>query len=235
MASFSRKTQANLDKLAETPKSGNSIPTSGIYDLTLKAVTLDISPWGSKNVGLYVEVDDQPRMLYSVLDLGSDDDSQDEQWKKDMIERNWAIFDHMCIVCGIDPNDITETETVTLPIGKDKADKDVEAFTEFEDKKIKAWLKFEYYKSKEGDIKERIVLKEVFTPEGLSGDEVLREETEPKRIHKLEKYVTQISYKSGLTEEDVKAWIENGRKGGATASDKPAKAPSFGKRKFGQK
>lgn len=238
MASFKRTNKVNLDKLAEAPKSGNSIPTSGIYDITLKAVTLDLSPWGTRNVGLYIEVAGQPRMMYSVLDLGSEDDSGEEQWKKDIAERNWAIFDHMCVVCDIDPNDLTDTETVTLPIGKDKANKDVEAFMEFEDKDIKAWFKFEYYKSKTGDIKERIVLKETFTPDGLSGDEILREETEPVRIGKLEKYVTAVSYKSELTEEDVKAWVENGRKGGATAPAKTTATPSFGnkgKKRFGQK
>jgi hypothetical protein len=236
MASFTRKTAANLEKLAEAPKSGNSIPTSGIYDVTLKCATLDLSPWGTRNVGLFLEVDGNPRMMYSVLDLGPEDTTGLESWKVESYDRAWAVFDHMCVVCGIDPNDLAETETVSLPIGKEKAMKDVEAFTEFEDKEIKAWFKFEYYKSKDGDIKEKIVLKETFTSTGLSGDEVLREETEPTRIEKLEKYVSAVAYKSELTEEDVKAWIEGGRKsGGGTAPSAPTKTPSFGKKTFGKK
>ena len=235
MAVFNRKTKVDMDALAEAPKSGNSIPTSGVYDITLKAVTLDLSPWGTKNVGLYIEVDGQPRMMYSVLDLGPDDMSGLEDWKVKAYEKAWNVFDHMCVVAGIDPNDLTETETMSLPIGKDKAMKDVEVFPEFEDKEIKAWFKFEYYKSKTGDIKEKVVLKEVFTPEGLSGDEVLRGETEPVRLEKLSKYINDVSYKSELTKEIVDEWIANGRKSGSNATTTPRKVPSFGKKTFGKK
>lgn len=236
MATFKRKTTVNLEKLAEAPKSGASIPTSGIYDITLKCATLDMSPMGTNNIGLYIEIDGSPKMMYSVLDLGPEDTAGLEDWKVEQYEKAWGVFDKLAVVSGLDPNDITETETISLPIGKAGAEKDVEAFTEFEDKEIKAWFKFEYYRNKNGEIKEKIVLKEVFTAEGLSGDEVLREETEPVRITKLEKYTSAVKYGSDLDEETVKAFIDNGYKEEGAA--KPAKAtatPSFGKKKFGSK
>ena len=223
-----------MDALAEAPKSGNSIPTSGIYDITLKCVTLDLSPWGTHNIGLYIEVAGQPKMMYSVLDLGPEDTLGLESWKVEQYGRAWNVFDHMAIVSGIDPNDVGVTETVSLPIGKDKAIKDVEAFTEFEDKEIRAWFKYEYYKTKTGEIREKVLLKEVFTADGLSGDEVLREDPEAKRIEKLASFVDAISYKSKLTKEEVDAWVAGGRQGG-TAPAKPTATPSFGKKKFGQK
>ena len=234
MAKLIRKTPVNMEALAEAPKSGNSIPTSGIYDITLKCATLDLSPWGTHNIGLYIEVAGQPKMMYSVLDLGPEDTSGLESWQVEQYERAWKVFDHMAIVSGIDPNDVGDTETVSLPIGKDKAIKDVEAFTEFEDKEIRAWFKYEYYKTKTGEIREKVLLKEVFTADGLSGDEVLREETEAKRIEKLASFVDAISYKSKLTKEEVDAWVAGGRQGGA-APAKPTATPSFGKKKFGQK
>ncbi len=234
MATFTRKTAVNLDKLAEAPKSGSYINTSGVYDITLKALTVDLSPWGTTSIGMYIEYNGSPKMMYSVLDLGPEDTSGLEQWQKDSYTKAWENLDKLAIICGIDPSTMSETETVPLPIGKDGVEKDVEVFPEISDVDIKVWFKFEYYRSKDGDIKEKIIFKEAFTPEGLSADEVLREETEGKRITKLEKYINVISYKSELTAEDVEAWITNGRKGGS-APKVSAPKPSFGKPKFGAK
>lgn len=234
MATFNRKQPVNLEKLAAAPKSGAYINTSGVYDITLKALTVDLSPWGTTNIGMYIEVGGNPKMMYSVIDLGPDDTSGLEQWQKDSYTRAWETLDKLAVVCGVDPSDLSETETVSLPIGKDGAEKDVEVITEISDVDIKAWFKFEYYKSKDGEIKEKVLFKEAFTSAGLSADEVLREEKEPVRITKLEKYFTAVSYKSELTAEIVDAWIAGGRTSAAPKSSTAPK-PTFGKPKFGAK
>ena len=233
MATFTRKTAVNLDKLAEAPKSGSYINTSGVYDITLKALTVDLSPWGTTNIGMFIEYNGSPKMMYSVLDLGPEDTSALEQWQKDSYAKAWENLDKLAVVCGIDPSTMSDTETVPLPIGKDGVEKDVEVFPEISDVDIKAWFKFEYYRSKDGDIKEKIVFKEAFTVDGLSADEVLREEKEGKRLTKLEKYINVISYKSELTAEDVEAWIASGRTTSAPKASAPK--PSFAKPKFGAK
>lgn len=235
MATFKRSKAVNLDKLAEAPKSGAYINTSGVYDITLKALTVDLSPWGTTNIGMYIDFNGTPKMMYSVLDLGPDDTSALEQWQKDSYAKAWDSLDKLAVVCGIDPSTMSDTETVSLPIGKDGAEKDVEVFPEISDVDIKAWFKFEYYRSKEGEIKEKVVFKEAFTPAGLSADEVLREDKEPKRLTKLEKYITAVSYKSELTQEIVDAWIADGRKSGEAAPKVAATKPSFTKPKFGAK
>lgn len=233
MATFTRKAPVNLDKLAEAPKSGSYINTSGVYDITLKALTVDLSPWGTTNIGMFIDFNGSPKMMYSVLDLGPDDTSGLEQWQKDSYAKAWDTLDKLAVVCGIDPSTMSDTETVSLPIGKDGAEKDVEVFPEISDVDIKAWFKFEYYRSKDGDIKEKVLFKEAFTTDGLSADEVLREEKEGKRLTKLEKYINVVSYKSELTAEDVDAWIASGRTASAPKASAPK--PSFTKPKFGAK
>jgi len=235
MAVLKRKSAVNMEKLAEAPKSGNAIPTSGLYKVTLQAVTLDLSPWGNNQIGLYVEVDGTSKMLYSALDLGPEDTTGLESWKTDMYDKAWALFDHLAIVCDIDPNDLTETETVSLPIGKDRTDKDVEAFTEFEDKECQLWIKQDFYLNKQGEIGDNLTLKGAFNVAGFSGDEILREDEEPTRLEKSRKYMEDVKYGKGLDEETVKAWIDGGRKSSGAKPASSTKTPSFGKKKFGSK
>ncbi len=234
MATCKRK-KIDIEALAEAPKGGNNpVPTSSLYDLTIKAAFVDVAPWGDQTLSLVIEKDGSTKTLYSCLNLGPESMDGQEAWKVEMVDKAWATFDHLCIACGIDPEDVTDTETIALPIGKGGKDVDSEVFTQFEDTQVKLWIKQEYYVSKKGDIGDNLILKEAFTIEGLSGDEILREETEPVRLGKITIYTEAVKYGNDLTAEAIDAWIAADRPAGTGTAGATA-APARKKVSFGKK
>ena len=105
---------------------------------------------------------------------------------------------------------------------------------DFQDLDVKMWIQFEY-NVYNGEIKEKKLIKSFYAPDGTSADEIINGTESGVRFAKDSKYHSNTSYKDGLTEESVQAWIAAGRKGSApTASKTAAPKPTFGK-KFGGK
>lgn len=206
----------------------NYITTSGLYDVTLKAVTVDVNDNGARTLGLFIEHNGQAQMLYGALPLDLYDASKE-------IESNVATLQRLAVIANIE--NISDPEEVELPIGKAGAMKDVAVLPDFEDLECKIFIKLAYSKSKDGKVYENRTLVNVFRADGASADEIVNETEVGVRLAKQEKYFTDIKYKD-ITKEEVDAWIAGGRNGtvsttGATSS---APKPSFGKKPaFGKK
>lgn len=212
------------NEAAKASTGGNYISQSGVYDVTIKAVTVDMNDKGARTLGFYVSHNDQDQMLYSALRLDNNDGSPSFQA---------AAFNKLCVIAGLDT--ITDPEEATLPIGKEGSDKDVAVLPDFQDLDVKMWIQFEYDIYND-EIKEKKLIKGFYTPDGTSADEIINETESGVRFAKDSKYHANTSYKDGLTEESVQAWIAAGRKGSTPSATKTA-APkvSFGKPKFGAK
>lgn len=205
----------------------NYITTSGLYDVTLKAVTVDVNEKGARTIGLFVEHNGQTQMLYGALPLDLNDGSKE-------IKSKVATLQRLAVIAGVE--DISDPEEVELPIGKAGAMKDVAVLPDFEDLDCKIFIKLAYSKGKDGKVYENRTLMNVFRADGASADEIVNETEIGVRLAKQEKYFTDIEYRD-ITKEEVEAWIAGGRNGtvstGATSS---APKPSFGKKPaFGKK
>lgn len=220
--------KANVAEAAKASTGGNYISKSGVYDVTIKAITVDVNDKGARTLGFYVSHNDQDQMLYGALRLDNNDGSPSFQA---------SAFNKLCIIAGLE--DVSDPEEATLPIGKEGADKDVAVLPDFTDLDVKMWIQFEYSivpdgYAKAGEISEKRLIKGFYAPDGTSADEIINETESGVRFAKDSKYHENTSYKDGLTEESVQAWIAAGRKGSPAPSKSAAPKPSFGK-KFGAK
>jgi len=224
-----------VDREAASKAEGGSsfINTSGIYDITLKAIIVDVNSSGARSLSLYVENEGSPQVLFSAIKLDNNDGTPNFQA---------PLFSKLCVVAGVD--DVSDPEEATLPIGKDKAAKDVAVLPEFEDIELKMRIQMEYSVvpaadkngkpyAKAGEISEKKIIKAFFTAEGASANEILNETEIGVNLAKDMKYADNVTYKDGLTAESVAAWVAGGRKGTATTTPtSSAPKPTFTK-KFG--
>lgn len=216
---------------ASKQEGGNHINTSGIYDVTIKNIIVDINDKGARSLNLYVDNAGTPQVLFGAIKLDNNDGTPNFQA---------ALFSKLCVVAGVE--DVSDPEEATLPIGKDKADKDVAVLPDFVDIDVKMRVQMEYSivpegYQKAGQISEKKVIKAFYTAEGASANEILNETEVGVNLEKDMKYADNVTYKDGLTAESVAAWIAGGRQGTVAGSSAPKTAapkPTFGK-KFGVK
>jgi hypothetical protein len=219
-------------KKKEDVKQGGSshITKSGFYPITILAPMVSVSANGSTSVDLYLEHEGQKQVLYGNLRITNNDGSSNKIGAK--------IFNQLMIIAGLD--DVSEPVEVELPVGKNAAMKDVSVLEDLADIDVIVRVQMEYSAYK-GDIKEKKVIKAFFRAEDKATAEEIVNESEPGKGYEAEdKYANNVTYKDNLTEEDVAAWIAAGRpegtaSGGGTSSSTAKKAPSFGKKRFGQK
>lgn len=179
----------NKETVAKTGGGGSYITTSGLYDVTIGALTLDINEHGARNIGAYITLDGENyQMLYGALPLDLFDGSQE-------IKSNINTLMRLATIAGV-VDDISDPIEATLPIGKDGADKDTMILDDFTDLQCKLWVKAEYSKGKKnGVIYENRIIKDAFTTDGASADEITNETEAGVKMSKREKYFTEVSYK----------------------------------------
>lgn len=211
------------EDLAKTPSSGSSfITSSGIYNVTILAVTMDVNENEAVTFGFYVDLgNDNKQMLYGALPMSSYDN-------KLVYEGNRKVFGSLCAIADVPATTNFQPVEASLPIGKAGAEKDVHILEQFEDVEVKMWIKCEYYRKKDGTIGENRLVHEFYrASDNAAREEILNNENIGTRYAKQEKYFTDSKYgtaKDPVSEEEVAAMIE-ARKSGTTppAAATPAK------------
>lgn len=218
--------KVSQDVVQKTGTGGAYITESGLYDVTIGAITLDINDHGARQIGAYVTLDGETyQMLYGALPLDLFDGSQE-------IEGNVNTLMRLATIAGLE--DISDPIEMDLPIGKGGAEKTMMVLDDFTDLECKLWVKFEFSKGKKnGVIYENRIIKDAFRADGASADEIVNETEVGTKMAKREKYFTETKYKD-VTEDEIAKWIEDGRPKTASAGPAATKAPAV-KRKFGSK
>ena len=216
---MSFKLNITKEDVAKVSTGSSFIGTSGIYDVTVTAVTVDQNDNGAVTLGFFVDLgNDNKQMLYGALPMSTYDNKTD-------LEGNKKIFGAFCTIAGVDLETNFEPVEATLPIGKGGAAKDVTIFEEFEDVPVKLWIKQDYYRKGNGEIGDSRTIKGVFrTTDNASGDEILRAEEGQEvefgaRFEKQSKYFADVGYKD-VTEDEVKTMIDSRRSGDAPTTSK---------------
>lgn len=223
---MSFKLKATREDVAKPAGGASFIGTSGIYDVTILAVTVDENEHGSTSLGFYVDLgNDNKQMLYGALPMSNYDNTK-------VYEGNHRIFGALCVIAGVDLDTDFEPIEASLPIGKGGAAKEVAIFDEFEDLEVKMWIKQDYYRKGDSSIGESRTVRGFFRAEdNASGDEIINGTEAGVRYEKQSKYFNDVGYGQGnsaVTEDEVKAMID-ARKG---ETSKPAPATTAKKSKF---
>jgi hypothetical protein len=216
----------NQDAIKDTGNGGAYINKSGIYDVTLNYVQVAETKNKAQQLNFNVKHEGMDQTIYGPILINTDGRIND-------ITNN--LLNRLCIIAGMDDGQEIETETAEFPVGKDQKMMEMEVIPELQDIQVKMRIQMEY-SLYSGKIQERKNIKAFYREDGATAAEAESGENIGKRLQlDQEKYADNVTYKDGLTEEDVKAWIQSLSSNSASSSTpaptaKPAaKRPLFGK------
>lgn len=200
------------------------ISKSGIYDIEVLAPFVVQGSGEVVGVDFFIEYNGQKQPLYGNLKLTNKDGSENFGSK---------LFNRFMIVAG--KEEVSDPVEGTLPMGKKGAEKDAAILEDLCDVTCKVRVQMEY-SVYNGNIQEKTVIKEWYTTEGAHAEEIVNETEAGVQLEKDTPYAENVTYKDGLTAEQIAQWIKDKRpKGTAAAAGGTASTtkPSFGKKKFG--
>ena len=218
---------AKASKKQEDVKQGgsNHITASGVYPIKVLAPVVSVSKGGSQSVDLYVEHLGQKQIVYGNLRITNNDDSPNKIGAK--------IFNQLLIIADVDA--VADPVSAELPIGKKEAMKECDILEDLCDLEVLMRIQMEYsiYNS---NIQEKKIIKAFFRASDLAtAEEIVNEDTPGAGYERELKYVNNITFKDGLDEATITAWIAQKRPTGTGGeSSTPEKAPSFGSKRFGK-
>ena len=210
------KVSTNKEALEET--NGSSyIAKSGIYDVTIKFASLDVSKSGAESVNFNLDYNGNDQTIYGPYVTNKDGNTN---------EIGAKLINKLAVIAGMDDGDDFAIEEESHIVGKDKKEQEFAVITNFSDLPIKIHLQ-EEYSNYGGEIRKRMVIKNFFRAEdGASADEIVNGGTAGERLATTqEKYASNITYKDGLTAEDVQAWKDSKASSG-NATPKPKNTPT---------
>lgn len=207
----------------------NYIHKSGIYPIIVKRVIVDKSPKGSEFINLWIDYNGQDQPIFQAMRLTNNDGTPNFGTK---------LFNKFCVVAGAENGtEIADPVPMMVPIGKGGEEKECMVLEQFNDTPMYVRIQMEY-SMYDGKIKEQKVARNFFRYEDkATASEIINEvKDKGSQYIKEEEYAEKITYKDGLTEEDVEQYLKE-RKSGKTDTEKDKKpANGFnGKRNFGKK
>jgi len=194
---------AKASKKSEDVKQGGSnfITASGVYPSTILAPVVSVSKGGSQSVDLFVEHLGQKQIVYGNLRITNNDGSPNKIGAK--------IFNQLLIIAGVDA--VADPVTAELPIGKKEAMKECDILEDLCDLEVLMRIQMEYsvYNS---NIQEKKIIKAFFrASDSATAEEIVNEETPGAGFEREQKYVNNITFKDGLDEAAITAWIAQKR------------------------
>ena len=225
---------AKASKKAEDVKQsgGAFINKSGVYPVNIIAPIVSVSNGGSTTIEMYVDHMKQKQVIYGSLRITNNDGTPNKIGAK--------VFNQLLIITGKD--DVADPIEAELPIGKKEKMKDVSVLEDLADVDVLMRVQMEYG-AWDGNITEKKVIKGFYRAEdNATAEEIVNEADFGKGFEADQKYVNNITFKDGITEEQVTAWIAAKRPdgtaggGGDSGTTSEDKAPAFGtKKRFGSK
>ena len=210
----------------ETSSGSSYISKSGIYDVTIKFASVDVSTGGAKSVNFNIDYNGNSQTIYGPY-------IYDKQ--ENPLEIGLKLINSLAVIAGLRDGDTPTIESETHNVGKDNKPQDFNVITEFTDLPIKVRLQEEYaINPNTKEIRKSLVPKAFFSAEGASAAEIIAQEngesvTIGKDLDKQQKYADNITYRDSLTPEAVEEWKAS--KAGGTS--KPAPKPTVANKPAG--
>lgn len=217
---------ASEENVRDYTGSGNYITKSGIYDVIIKAVTVNSTAKGSEYLNLVVEYNGVLQTLYQAIRLTNNDGSANLGQK---------LFNKLCVVAGLEHGqEIKDPVTVLLPIGKGGEKVECSVLEEFNDLPIYIRIQMEYSLYNNNIQQTKNVMNFFRYEDKATAQEIVNHSETIGKQYELEaEYADKVVYKDDLTAEDVAEWIKNKSK---TNTKEQEKKPSTGfTRKFSKK
>lgn len=217
-----------VSKKAEDMKdasSGAYINQSGIYDIVLNYVQLAETKNGACQINFNVNHQGMDQTIYGPILLSKE---------KKINEITYNLLNRLCAIAGMEDGQDIETETVEKLVGKAQKPMEMEIIPELVDLPLKIRVQMEY-SVWNGTIQERKAVKAFYREDGATAAEAESGVDIGSRLAKdKEKYASNVTYKDGLTADDVQEWIKSKSSSSKGAAPAPtaktaARRPMFGK------
>ena len=200
--------------------SGSSyISKSGIYDIIINFASVDVAASGAESVNFNIDYDGSQQVIYGPYVQNKDGNVN---------EIGAKIINALAIIAGMGDGDEYEIEEEEHAVGKDKKVQTFNVITNFSDLPVKVWVQTEWSINPNTNLpKKRLVIKDFFRAEdGASAKEIVAGKDFGKRLELIkEKYADNVTYRDGLTEEDIKKFEqEKAKSSGSNTKVPTAKA-----------
>jgi hypothetical protein len=192
----------------ESKGGGSYLSKSGIYPVTIKFASVSINDHNARSIDFNVDYNGNSSTLYG-LKLDNNDGSENYMY---------PIFNNLAIIAGLD--DISEPEEQEHAVGKDNEVKSFMVLDDFTGLEVLVRVQQEYSKYN-NEIKSRLTIKGFYRAEDKANAfEIIKGEGFGTQHGKDLAYAEKITYKDGLTAEEVAAW--EAQKSGKSGAVKPA-------------
>ena len=217
MASFI-KVSRDDSIVKESSGGGSYLSKSGIYPVTIKFVSVTVNEHNARALDFNISYNNNESTLYG-LKLDNNDGSENYMY---------PIFNNLAVIADLE--DVTEPEEQEHIVGKDKIAKSFMVLDDFSELSCYVRVQQEYSKYN-NEIKSRLVIKSFYRDDKASAYEITKKLPVGTQFEKDEKYADKITYKDGLTKEEVDIWeaakAGNKSTGVAPASSTPVKSNAF--------
>lgn len=198
-----------VSKKAEALKDsgdGGFINKSGVYDVTINYVQVAETKNNALQLNFNVTHKGAEQTIFGPYLTSK---------KGEINEITQNLINKLCIIAGFEDGQEIETEAAEFPVGKNKVMTEMDIIPELSGLDVKMRIQMEYSKW-DGKIQERKAIKAFYREDGATAAEAEAGENIGKRLAlDVEKYASNVTYKDGLTEEDVAEWIKDRSKGGS--------------------
>lgn len=215
------KFKINTDPKAVADNSGgNFMSSSGIYDVTINFASIAVSKNGAESVNFNFDHNGNPVTIYGPYVTST---------AGDPLEIGMNLINKLGVIAGLGDGDELDVEEETHKVGKDQKPMEFSVITNFSDLPIKVRVQEEYSINPNTDqIRKAMVIKSFFREDGASAEEIINDTEVGKRLAlEEEKYASNITFRDGLTPEDVEQWKKDqaaarasGGSGGAKSTPK---------------
>lgn len=192
----------------ESKGGGSYLSKSGIYPVTIKFASVSINDHNARSIDFNVDYNGNSSTLYG-LKLDNNDGSENYMY---------PIFNNLAIIAGLD--DISEPEEQEHAVGKDNETKSFMVLDDFTGLEVLVRVQQEYSKYN-NEIKSRLTIKGFYRADDKANAfEIIKGEGFGTQHGKDLAYAEKITYKDGLTAEEVATW--EAQKSGKAGAVKPA-------------
>ena len=192
----------------ESKGGGSYLSKSGIYPVTIKFASVSVNEHNARSIDFNLDYNGNSSTLYG-LKLDNNDGSENYMY---------PIFNNLAIIAGLD--DISEPEEQEHAVGKDNELKAFMVLDDFTDLPVYVRVQQEFSKYN-NEIKSRLTIKGFYRADDKANAfEIIKGENFGTQYNKDLAYADKITYRNGLTAEEVASW--EAAKSGKSGAPKPA-------------
>ena len=196
------KISTNADAL---PSGGGSkyISKSGIYDVTIKFASIDVSTNGAQSINFNIEYNGNTQTIYGPYITST---------KGDSLKIVTQLVNSLGIIAGLGEDDALTIEQEEHAVGKDNTVKEFNVIPQFSDLEVKMRIQEEYsINPKTNEIRKSLVPRAFYRiNDGASVREIVNNTEAGVQLEKdLASYATAVTYNDGLDADKIKEWEES--------------------------